>query len=350
MNTITHLSTLDRELSDRLDATLDAETKFELQAMDVLADLKTPEDGRGSASDKAPTNAQQENPASLTMETAAAVEAKEYSGRQETLAKVVFQDGDAFHFVAVPSDGEIGVAYIGSNSRRWLAATSDVVSLLRLYVSVAPPEAPVPWLLAAVDKPKDRFGLVGGRQLCDRVDVAMCARSDTVRLRVPGLQGLPGGGTSDGGDWLPGDTESIGGLCGWNGEEEFRNEVCALQIQNPGPFGLEQVIIKCTPALSFELTHNSKLGGDWKKRKCATARAAACGSAVRIRHQYRKLSFFQWNWVTANDDVVGPAETTGSLWLGLVRRRRRVIYQRVGSVGGFRAWSCFARNLIDVFD
>jgi hypothetical protein len=70
---------------------------------------------------------------------------------------------------------------------------------------------------------------------------------------------------------------------------------------------------------------------------------------VRIRHQYRKLGFFQWNWVTANDDVLGPAEETGSLWFGLVRRRRRIIYERAGGVfgalGGFRAWSMFSRHL-----
>jgi hypothetical protein len=71
---------------------------------------------------------------------------------------------------------------------------------------------------------------------------------------------------------------------------------------------------------------------------------------VRIRHQYRKVGFFHWNWVTANDDVQGPAETTGSLWLGIVRRRRRIIYERAGGVfgvpGGFRAWSRFSRHLL----
>jgi Chaperone of endosialidase len=339
------LSKLDKELSDRLEVTLDAATKFELETMDVLADLATPEDERGPMADAAAAE-KREYAADIGTETTIDSTSDEYSERQETLAKVVFNDGDAFHFVAVPSDGEIGVTYIGGNAGRWLAATSELPSPLRLYVSIAPPDAPLPWLLAAVDKQKDRLGLVGERQFCDRVDEPLEAESDTLRLRVPGL---PGGPEPDpknpsGAGWLPVDHLTVGGFCGWNGEHEFEDEVCNAEYLSP--IG-QPNIIKCNPEINFELTHNSILGGSWKRRKCAAAKVAACGSPTRIRHQYRKLGFLSgWHWVTANDDVVGPAELTGSLWLGIIMRRRRIIYQRAGGFGGFRAWSGFSRHLL----
>jgi hypothetical protein len=164
------------------------------------------------------------------------------------------------------------------------------------------------------------------------------AESDTLRLRIPSLPG---------GVWTP-DDFTTGGFCGWNGENEWNSEVCLAEYDAGPP--LEPNIFKCTAQLSIEVTHKSTSGGHWKRRKCATASVAACGSPVRIRHQYRELGFFQWNWVTASDHVVGPAETTGSLWLGIVRRRRQIIYEReggvFGGVGGFRAWSRFSRNLL----
>jgi hypothetical protein len=332
------LRELDADLSRRLDATLDAHAKFELEAMHVLARLAALDEGSSSPPEEAATAGErQDSVRSLAGDAAAAHSTTEADGpRAEILARIVFKDGDAFHFLAVPADGEIGVAYIGKG-QRWLAASSELPSPLRLYVSLAPPDAPLPWLLAAVDKQKDRLALVGERHLCDRVGEILEAESDTLRLRVPGLPG---------GVWTP-DDFTIGGFCGWNGENEWNSEFCSAELQ-PGP-PLEPNIFKCTAQLSIEVTHNSTSGGHWKRRKCATATAAACGSPVRIRHQYRKLGFFQWNWVTANDDVLGPAEETGSLWFGLVRRRRRIIYEREGGVfgglGGFRAWSMFSRHL-----
>lgn len=329
------LCELDADLSRCLDATLDAHTKFELEAMNVLATLATPEEGSSSSPAAATAGEGQEYPISPADETTAGSTAEPYGPRAEVLARVLFEDGDAFHFLAVPADGEIGVAYIGRKGQRWLAAASELPSPLRLYVSLAPPDAPLPWLLAAVDKQKDRLALVGERRLCDRVGETLKAESGTLRLRVPGLPG---------GVWTP-DDWTIGGFCGWNGENEWDSDICFAEY-DPGP-PLEHNIFKCTSPLSIEVTHKSTSGGNWKRRKCATAFAAACGSPVRIRHQYRKLGVFEWVWVTANDDVEGPAETTGSFWLGLVRRRRQIIYEREGAIGGFRAWSKFSRYLTD---
>lgn len=338
------VSDLDRELADRLDATLDAETKYEREALEILAGLANPDAQSEPPTDIGADKGKREYAAQLkAAPDEAMTDANERAG--VTLARVVFKDGDAFHFVGVPGDGEVGVVYLGSNTGRWLAATSDLPSPLRLYLSITQPNAPLPWLLAAIDKQKDRLALVEGRQLCDRIDDPLEANSETLWLRVPGLPGREP--RPSGGDWLPDDAIfTVGGFCGWNGEQEFIDEVCSLQYVDPGPFGLIPNIIKCTSQLSFEKTHNTTLGGSWKRRKCATSRATACGSPVRIRHQYRKFGWSGWHWVTANDDIVGPAELTGSLWLGLVARRRRINYQRAGGFGGFRAWSGFSRTLL----
>src|SRR5215471_12890872 len=332
------LRELDAELSRRLYATLDADAKFELEAMRVLAGIAPLEEGSSSSREETATPGEgQDSVQSVVGDAKAAHSTTGSDGPStEVLARIVFKDGDAFHFLGVPADGEIGVAYIGKG-QRWLAAISELPSPLRLYVSLAPPDTPLPWLLAAIDKQKDRLPLVGERRLCDRVVETLEAESETLRLRVPGLPG---------GVWTP-DDFTIGGFCGWNGENEWNSEFCSGELEL-GP-ALEPNIYKCTAQLSIDVTHNSTSGGHWKRRKCSIATAAACGSPVRIRHQYRELGFFSWNWVTASDHVLGPSEVTGTLWLGLVRRRRRIIYQRsggpFGGPGGFRALSRFSRHL-----
>lgn len=330
---------LDAELSRRLDATLDASTKFELEAMRVLETLQTSEEQSPSA----PTE-EKEYPTSPAGDTPSGETREDDRPQAEVLAKVVFEDGDAFHFLAIPADGEIGLSYTGRNSQRWAAATSELVSPLRLYVSIAPLEAPLPWLLAAVDKQKDRLELVGSRRLCERVDEPLEAHSGpggTLQLRVPSLPG---------GVWIP-DEYTIGGYCGWNGEEEWWLDWCwALGGSGLGP-SFEQNIFQCTSEISTEVTHKSIQDGAWRRRKCATAQSVACASPVRIRHQYRKLKLFQWKWVTCNNDLLDPMQVAqGTLWLGIVRRRRQIVYVREvkegqPAIGGFRAWSMFSRNL-----
>jgi len=332
------LRELDAELSRRLDATLDAHAKFELEAMRVLERLAPLEEGSSSSREEAARPGErQDSVQGLVGDAKAAHPTTGADGLSaEVLAKIVFKDGDAFHFLGVPADGEVGVAYIGKG-QRWLAAISELPSPLRLYVSLAPPDTPLPWLLAAIDKQKDRLPLVGERRLCDRVSETLEAESETLRLRVPGLPG---------GVWTP-DDFTIGGFCGWNGENEWNSEFCSAELE-PGPL-VEPNIYKCTAQLSIEVTHNSTSGGHWKRRKCSTATAAACGSPVRIRHQYRELGPRTLVDDPASDHVLGPAEVTGTLWLGIVRRRRRIIYERAGGVfgglGGFRALSTFSRHL-----
>jgi hypothetical protein len=339
---LTGVRQLDAELSRRLDETLDASTKFELEALRVLETLEMSEK-EGSPNrppEKSPAPAEgQEYPKSPAGDTPSSETAEANRPQAEVLAKVVFEDGDAFHFLAIPADGEIGLSYTGRNSQRWAAATSELVSPLRLYVSIAPPDAPLPWLLAAVDKQKDRLALVGSRRLGERVDEPLEAQSGpggTLQLRVPTLPG---------GVWIP-DEYTIGGYCGWNGEDEWWLDWCwALGGSGLGPL-LEPNIFQCTSEISTEVTHKSIQDGAWRRRKCATAQSVACASPVRIRHQYRKLKLFQWKWVTCNDDVLGPMQVAqGTLWLGLVRRRRQIVYERQGGIGGFRAWSMFSRNL-----
>jgi hypothetical protein len=320
------------ELDPRLDRTLDEFTKRELAADAVLAGLTAGGSGEASAPSTAPDveSGAEVTPGTLT--TARGDEEKPPT----VLARVVFRDGACFEFTGKPSDGEIGMSYRGEDETRWLAATGELVSPLRLFCSLAPSDAPVPWLLAAVDRQPDRAGLIGTRSLCDTVAHTLPVRDDLIRLRVPGLEG---------GWWVP-DNLGIGFFCGINGEAEFDTNVCQFNAAHlPSSSLLFPDIQKCTAALSVDLTHNSTESGSWKRRKTSTGWVAACGSPARIRHQYRKLGFFSWQWETANNDVVGPANYVGTLWLGIVMRRRRIIYTREGQIGGFRAWSRFSQHL-----
>jgi hypothetical protein len=55
------------------------------------------------------------------------------------------------------------------------------------------------------------------------------------------------------------------------------------------------------------------------------------------------LGFFEWVWETASDKVLGPG-FVGSAWLGIVRRRRWVTYDRHLNgllQGGMRGWTRF---------
>src|SRR5262249_52561617 len=157
------LRELDAELSRRLDATLDADAKFELEAMRVLAGLAPLEEGLSSSREETATPGERQDSVQSVVGDAKAA-AHSTTGADgpsnEVLARIVFKDGDAFHFLGVPADGEIGVAYIGKG-QRWLAAISELPSPLRLYVSLAPADAPLPWLLAAIDKQKGSAATCG---------------------------------------------------------------------------------------------------------------------------------------------------------------------------------------------
>lgn len=256
------------------------------------------------------------------------------------LARIAFRDGEYFEFLAVPSDGEIGLAYIGEDARRRSALDDELFSPLRLYCSLTPPDAPLPWLLAVVDKQPDRAALVGNRYLCDSVEEVLLSESDTVRLRVPSLPG---------GWWTPDDLQIVG-YCGSDGTHKWGLDFCIAEL-HPGPL-LFPNIWKCDALLNVELTHNSIRGGTWRRRRTSRANFAPCESPTRVTHQYRKLTYqfplLKWKWITATSHVVGPAPAVQrTYWLGIVRRRRRIIYKREGAIGGFRALSRFAQTLFD---
>lgn len=328
---------LDADLADRLDGTLDIYTKRELQAESILDRLSTPDEtGEGDA--VAPSAEGDDYASYPSDETEVPV--KTDGEAAVTLATIVFRDGDCLEFLAVPADGEIGLVYIGENARRCAAVSGELFSPLRLYCSLAPPKTPLPWLLAAIDKQPDRVALVGNRQLCDDIQDPLLFEYDTLRLRVPGLQG---------GWWHP-DSFGIGGFCGVNGKQEWRDHFGLLP---PGPFlPAFTNIYKFTSELSEGVTHNSTLNGVWRRRKTAFGRVVSCSSPTRITHHYRKLGFFAWKWKEATTKVVGPDPANAnaiwiSAWLGFVKRRRRIIYKREGAIGGFRAFSRFAKTLTD---
>jgi hypothetical protein len=327
---------LDAELNRLLDKTLDDCTKWELAANKAFEALSNRGDidaliaETSGGSEKA--FEQNSTEASTTAQCA------EEETPTSVLACLGFRDGGCFEFRARPTDGEIGIAYRGENEGRWLAATSDLASPLRLYCSLAPPDAPVPWLLAAVDRQPDRAMLVGNRPLCDTAPGRMPVHDDLVRLRLPGVAG---------GWWVP-DSLGVGYFCGINGGTEFQHHICNwFEHHHPPSTSILENILKCTSTLSTSVTHKSISGGSWKRRRCSTGYVAACGGATRIKHQYRKLGFFTWNWKTANNDLVGPSNWIGTVWLGIIRRRRRIVYKHEEDIGGFRAWSKFSQHLTD---
>jgi hypothetical protein len=350
---------LDEELHYRLDATLSNESKLE------LADVTAMADAQGEDEDEMPAMATESPHA-----TAYEAESREGDGSSSPsassrlhegeghhgnpsagptmghahdsatvlLATIAFRDGDALRFEAVPADGELGVAYLGQNRQRSLAVQAALASPIRVFASLAPADVPMPWLLPAIDRPPDRDALVGERQLCDRLDEPIRAVSEVLKLRVAGMAD---------GWWQPEDL-TVGGYCGWNGEYEFKDFCGLVGIgePDPGPWPFFN-IYKCTPELSTDVTHKSTSGGKWHRRRWSIAWVAACGSPVRITHQYRKLGFFQWKWVTATTFVKGPVNLDGTQWMGLARRRRRIIYTREGGIGGFRARSRFSQSYSD---
>ena len=98
------LRELDAELSRRLDATLDAHAKFELEAMRVLAILAPLEEGSSSSREEAARPGERQD--SVQSPLGDAKTAHSTTGADgpiaEVLAKIVFKDGDAFHFLGVP--------------------------------------------------------------------------------------------------------------------------------------------------------------------------------------------------------------------------------------------------------
>jgi hypothetical protein len=335
----------DALLADRLENVLAPDTKREIQLEAALTELRArgprgketdADDVRHDGSDGAYDIEQEESRATADLDDTALRAAMIAEDEPTvTLARIAFRDGDVLEFLAVPGDGEISLVYSGDDDRRCSAVFGELLSPLRLYSSLAPPDAPLPWLLAAVDKQPDRRALVGDRALCDSVEHALPAASDTIRLRVPGA---PGG-------WAIEDDYAIGGFCGVNGEQEWRSGFC--EGPEPlGPIGLPNVV-KCESDLHEDLTHTSFKKGWWRRRRAAMGLCAPCGSPVRITIQKRKLVGFKWKWKAAAVRVVGPANFwRGAVtWSILFRRRWRIRYQREGAIGGFRAWSLFAQDL-----
>jgi hypothetical protein len=345
---------LDAELNERLLATLSDSTKFELETSVHLDTLAVPDDVEElldvSAEDE--TTEYSDEAIDAPVEEYAPGKPSDYKGSSEApdeeppvvLASVVFKDREAFEFSAVPQDGEMGFVYLGKNGGRWLAATGELISPLRLYCSIAPPDAPVPWLLAALDRQRDRAALIGTRRLCDRIAEPIEALDQQLRLRVPALSG---------GWWTPDDL-GIGFFCGINGKQEWENHVTDKMSGWNDPFLFD--LFKSESDITLELTHDSHYLFSWIKRKTSNAAVAACGSGVRIKHKYRKLTFTGWKWKTKSNKCVGPANLTGSLWLGLIPRARQISYKREAcetdeiEVGGFRALSVFSQHLqSDIF-
>lgn len=349
---------LNEELNYRLDATLSGERKLELAEVTALADDQSADEDETSdqvpeladaseyevetrEEDDAlqPSASPQHSPREGDIDgQAARARLQAQSSATEVLAKIEFSDGDALIFEAVPADGEIGVAYLGKNQQRSVAVQAALASPIRLFASLTPTDVPMPWLLPAIDRPPDRAELVGDRPLCDRLDEPIRAVGEVLKLRVSGM--------ADG--WWQPDDLVIGGYCGWNGEHEFMHFCGLVGVgePNPGPWPFFN-IYKCTPELRTDVTHSSTSGGKWRRRRWSIAWCAACGSPVRITHQYRKLGFFQWKWKTAMSHVKGPHNLTGTGWMGLIRRRRRIIYKREGDIGGLRSRSRFSQSYSD---
>ncbi len=325
---------LDAELSHLLDVTLSDSTKSQLEAM------------RGRGVPSGSMDEEPDSPLAEVVPTSPANADPEHARlrRPDVLASIIVGDG-AFHFLGVPEHGEIGLSFSGDCGDTFNAIVQRFPSPLRLYASVAPLDAPIPWPIAAVDHDQeDRLDLVGARRFCDRVEDALPARLGSdgeVQLQAP---------TESGGIWTPDPTPAVMMPVAYcapiTGRLLFHREYCEAEW-DPGPAS-EWNIIKCSSALNKNLTHTSESGGDWRRRRCSTSHAWVCDSPVYITHLYWEAG----NWLIAEHGQFGqfgPSKTAPfkSPWQGLVRRFRMVEYRHglAATTGGFRAYSFFSRHL-----
>ncbi len=324
---------LDAELSQLLDASLNDSTKGQLETMRTQDDPTVSEDDQADAflADVATTSSGDAGAGSARLR------------RPDVLASIAISDG-AFHFLGIPEHGEIGLAFSGNCGAMFNAIVEKFASPLRLYASIAPLKAPMPWLIAAVDDDQeDRMDLVGERRLCDRVDDVLEARlgpGGGLQVRTPTVQG---------GLWTPDpvlEAMAVNYCTPTSGQLAFQSKYCEAEW-NPGP-PTQWNIFKCTSQLSQHLTHGSVRAGTWRTRRCSIGNAWVCGPRISMAHLYWDAG----TWWTAEHGLFGtfgPSVTAPfkSPWQGKIRRYRKVQYDQVltATTGGFRAYSHFSRRL-----
>jgi hypothetical protein len=334
---------LDDALEERLDGALDEGTKWLRGAEPVIDALEGGGEAETGIDFSAPCEDQPRPDLGEPERDDDPDEEDSERGEAVSLASVVFSDGDALDFHGVPQHGEIGVSYHGMNMQRMTALSGSLASPLRLFVSLVPVGTPVPWLIAAVDRPPDRVPLVAGRTLVDRLEAPVRGEEGPVFLRVPAL---PGGWWAADGLTLPGH------FCGPGGTQAFHDSISSLYVVAVVPFGLTFPIHKMQASLVAEVTHNSTHAGTWYRRSSTFGWATACNTGLQVVHRYRALKGFKWRWIRAKKyeysaDEMLPTKPRLSVFYGLVRRRRRIVYTRTTQTGGLRCFSRFARWLLD---
>lgn len=243
------------------------------------------------------------------------------------LARFELPTGGAVEFVGRVRTAEV---FIETSSQdrdfvRQLDPVSD--SPVRLFLALAGPAEPVPWLIAAVGRSNADDSLLRGRELTDRAPF----RQIEALSPVPELPSAP--------QFPHPDYISWSGYCGNRGEQNFYDEFCKWEY-DPGPWPYR--IERCTHVLSPEIVHTINN----HRRSYTRTFSAGCVNGYVVQYQWRRYRFYPgWHWHTEKTTVhTQPGNFLG--WhYGYVMRKRRVRFTSVpginGAGGGVRAWTLF---------
>ncbi len=231
-----------------------------------------------------------------------------WTAEDVTLATFQLPHNGQLEFVAVPELGEVGLVETYP-VERGLRFTTEDVDPLELYLALAPSDLPVPQaLMWHAEDPE----LAAGRALVDHLAEPVLITDEAVAL----LSKLP--------DYPQNH------FCGSDGQGFF--EVVCNSYDTSG-------INFCESGDWHSVIRNSYSGG-WQKKKKQSAIIGSCNTSVSVKLRYRGLCGFSYCWKNASSYTVAYGKSSGKIYSGAVKRRRRNEYNRNDS-GYFRAHTSF---------
>ena len=231
-----------------------------------------------------------------------------WTAEQVTLATFQLPNDGQLEFVALPELGEVGVVE-SFPVEHGLRFTTEDVDPLELYLALAPSDLPVPQaLMWNAEDPE----LAAGRMMVDRMVEPVLITEEAVAF----LSKIPDYPTNH--------------FCGADRQDAF--EVVCNSYNTGG-------INFCESGNWYSVIRNSYSGG-WQKKKKQSAIIGSCNTSVSVKLRYRGLCGFSYCWKNASSYTVGYGKSSGNVYNGAVKRRRRNEYSRNDS-GYFRAHTSF---------